>query len=174
MIGDNRDDAIARWLETRSKTAQIAAHLAVRISAGLIPRDHELPASVDLARTFDAGEATARIAKQHVAAHGLARLESGRYVGNLTADPRRRPAQQQILAWQHSANPVEKMMADLADLIQTGAMKPGDRLPSDTALARNWEASEAAASYAKLRLACYPGIVRMEADDVFYAADPVE
>lgn len=171
MTVNKRDIAIARWLETPSKRAQIAAYLAVRISAGLIPRGYELPHSSDLARTFDAGEATARVAKQHVAAQGLARVEVGRYVGNLTPDPHRRPAQQEILAWQQSTSPVEQMMADL---IQTGAMKPGDGLPSDTTLARNWEASETAASHAKLRLACFPGIVRMDADHVFHVADAAE
>lgn len=166
MMDEEKDQAVGEWLRSDDPARQIAGHLAARIVAGLERRGRALPSDEALAAEFTAPVPAAADAKELLCKEGFARADDGDCLPNLNVDLMRRPSEDQILHWRASDDPAGPIMADLAARVLAGMIEPGDPLPPDDVLA---EPDQKSAHRAKLRLSCFPGIVRMRSYREFRA-----
>jgi DNA-binding transcriptional regulator YhcF (GntR family) len=175
MDDEKLDVLIGEWYESANPLQQLAADIAIQVSAGEIPYGEPLPPGEDLAPRESLMPAVAGNTALDILANaetGLIRREKDRYVSTVQETGRKRPDPRQIILWS-KGGPVEKVMAELADRIVAGKIRPGQRLPSDDEIIMDWlnQISGEAARRAKRRLSRYRDLVVFREEKFFAAGE---
>jgi DNA-binding transcriptional regulator YhcF (GntR family) len=184
MSPEQLDLIVAELLASANPVQQLAAIIAIQVSAGELPCNEPLPPGAELAHEFEASELVGNTALEILANArtglireiplGYAPSPGQRYAANVKVTGRERPDPQQILRW-CKGGLVEQAMADLADRIIKGTIRPGGLLPPDEEIVKDWQGAitEADAKRVKQRLRRYRGLVVFR-EEKFYAAEAAE